>query len=318
MIGQASPENICSLQAPPDTTSGEGGPREPQRLLLEPLDPTREVRVVLHDAPAVGNQEPLADVLLEALDIRADADYEDEPPAIDLGLWYKHACRPYLINIVTGQPSYEVKRIAQNAEELRNWIKDDLLRTGRALLTLEFDGRKHIKVQKNQRMAKVRPRRRLFRIIFKKRVRQHVTPQGQNSLDDMGSVRSDESGSSWDTANSNSWDIANSNSSQTSESVMNDTEQSCAQLLRHIEETRLEIERAFRRFVTRTREFKDLQNALQKLEDSLKVHQGNAREIGFSKSDNSYRFPDRTLLFSTQGCTSEGSRLLTYTTCMSR
>jgi hypothetical protein len=185
-----------------------------------------------------------------------------------------------------------------------------LLRTGRALLTLEFDGRKHIKVQKNQRMAKVRPRRRLFRIIFKKRVRQHVTPQGQNSLDDMGSVRSDESGSSWDTANSNS--------SQTSESVMNDTEQSCAQLLRHIEETRLEIERAFRRFVTRTREFKDLQNALQKLEDSLKVHQGNAREIGFSKSDNSYRFPDRILLFSTQGCTSEGSRLLTYTTCMSR
>ncbi|PON29026.1 hypothetical protein TGAM01_v202134 [Trichoderma gamsii] len=276
MIGQAPPEHTCSLQAPPDTTSGEGGPREHQRLLPEPQNPIREVRFLLHNAPAVKRQESLANVQLEALDIRADADYEDDSPAIDLSLWYRHACRPYLVNFTTGQLSYEVERITQDAEELRNWIKEDLLRTGRALFTLEFDESKRIKVQEQQRVAKFGLRRRLFHMIFKKRVRQHDTLQGQQSLDETGSVRSDESGSSWDTANSNS--------SQTSESAMNDTEQSCAQLLRDVEEARLQIPKDLAVLVLWKQEIKDLQNALQKLEDSLKMHQGNARQIGFSKS----------------------------------
>lgn len=223
----------------------------------------------------MGNQEPLADVLLEALDIRADADYKNDLPAIDLSLWYRHSCRPYLVNFATGQPSYQVKRITQNAEELRNWIKEDLLRTRRALYTLEFDESKRMKVQEQWRMAKLGLRRRFLHMIFKERVRRHDTPQGQQSLDEAGSVRSDESGSSWDTVKSNS--------SQTYVSAINDAEQSCAQLLRDIEEARLQFERGLSRFEARIQEIEDLRNAFQELEDSLKVHQGNTREIGFSK-----------------------------------
>ncbi|KAM0519002.1 hypothetical protein ACHAPE_003993 [Trichoderma viride] len=263
MTDRAPLEHTCSLQAPPDTTSGEGGPREPQRLLPEPPSPrepqrllpeppspTREIRIVLHDASAVKIQEPLADVRLEALDIRADADYKDDAPAIDLGLWYRHACRPYLVKFATGQPSYEVKQITQDAEELRNWIKEDLLRTGRALFTLEFDEIKRINVQEQRRMAKVGLRKKLFHMIFKKRVRQHDTPQGQQSLNETGSVRSDGSGSSWDSANSNS--------SQTSESAMDDTEQSCAQLLRYIEDARLRIDMASLGFLGFSHSFEGL------------------------------------------------------------
>lgn len=78
--------------------------------------------------------------------------------------------------------------------------------------------------------------------------------------------------------------IQRAESSVVSESAMNDTEQSCAQLLRDVEEARLQIPKDLAVLVLWKQEIKDLQNALQKLEDSLEMHQGNARQIGFSKS----------------------------------
>ncbi|KAL7918446.1 hypothetical protein ACQKWADRAFT_304058 [Trichoderma austrokoningii] len=265
MIDRASQQ---SLPTTPDATTEES-PAESQQLSSEVLSP-QETHDVLHNAPTGQDQDSLTNVQLQALDVHARDDN------IDLDLWHRHACYPYLVKLVAGQPTYEISRITQNAEEHRNWIKDDLIRTGRALLTLEFDESKRIKAQQQRRMAKTGLRRRLLDKFFIRRVRQYNASQGQPSLDDGGSVRSDGSDSSWDTANSNS--------SQTSESALNDVEQGCAQLLRVFEDVHQRIGPSPGRGIIQ--EFRpqagDLESALKRLEHSLKVHQINAREIGFS------------------------------------
>lgn len=273
MIDQTSPE--YGLLATPDAISGEDGPAGPLRLLPEPRRPTKEARIVLHDALTGEDQNLLADVRLQALDVHAEVDYRDSRPEIDLGLWYKHACRPYLINFAAKVPSYEVKRITQDAEEHRNWIKDDLLRTGRLLLTLEFDESILIQEQEQWRMEKSGLRRKLLDMFSLKRVRQHDAPREQKSRDDTGSVLSDGSGASLETTISKS--------SQTSESAMNDVEQSYAQLLRTLEEVRQKLAPTSIIFGVVDLETRNLETAVRSLEDTLKVHQDNAREIGFSK-----------------------------------
>ncbi|UKZ61125.1 uncharacterized protein TrAtP1_002396 [Trichoderma atroviride] len=260
------------LPATPDATGGDS-PAKRRRLNPGPSSPTREARVVLNDDPAREDQRLLANTQLQALDVDAEVD-GDNHPEIDLGLWYKLACRPYLLNFASKVPSYEVKRITQDAEAHQNWIKDDLLRTGRALLTLEFDARRLIQEQEQWRMAKGGLRNKLRNIFSKKSARQHDAPRGQQSRDDTGSVLSDGSGGSWGTANSKS--------SQTSESAMNDVEQSYTLLLRVIGQVCEKLAPSSILFGVVNLETKDLETAVRRLEDSLKVHQDNVREIGFS------------------------------------
>jgi hypothetical protein len=260
MIDQASSE--YGLLATPDAISGGDSPAGPLQLLPEPRSPTKQARIVFHDAPTGEDQDLLADVRLQALDVHAEVDYRDNHPEIDLGLWYKHACRPYLINFAAKVPSYEVKRITQYAEEHRNWIKDDLLRTGRLLFTLEFDESRLIQEQEQLRIERSGLRRK---------------PREQKSRDDTGSVLSDGSGTSLETTISKS--------SQTSESAMNDVEQSYAQLLRTLEEVRQKLAPTSIIFGVVDLETRTLETVVRSLEDTLKVHQDNAREIGFSKCD---------------------------------
>lgn len=264
-----------SLPKTPDATSGEDNPKKPLRLSSEAPNPTQETHNLSHNAPAGVDQDSLTNVQLQAVQVHAKVDNGDENTKVDLDLWHKHACRSYLIKLTTGQPSYEIMRIIENPEEHKAWIKDDLLRTRRALLTLEFDESKRIKVQQQRRMAKVGLRRRLLDRIFRKRVRKHDAPQGQQSHDDTGSVRSDGSDSSWDTANSNS--------SQTSDSAMNDAEQSCAQLLRIAEDFyQQQFDSNSRMHLDWRQNTNSLAATLRRLEASLKVHKDNASEIGFS------------------------------------
>jgi hypothetical protein len=66
---------------------------------------------------------------------------------------------------------------------------------------------------------------------------------------------------------------------------MNDAEQSCAQFLRTLGETHQMFKLIPRKFRRENKRLASLKAASNQLEDSLKVHQDNARVIGFSKCE---------------------------------